>query len=428
MIFLGLTIIILSQFISYFLIVKKMKDYFNPIIFTFFFIFFPFILSHANISVYQYQKYDSLTYLIFISSSIMLLLLSLFVYFWRINDKSKNYSLEIRSHLFKLDIVVLLTLIFCFTYLTENYLVSGHIISISQLNIVGDTHLDGIRGLRELNTILRVLLPVLNVFMFMQTKKKRYLILSFISLVIPLSRGSRSTLFNSLIIIIVFLYKKINLKKFLSFLSGILVLIWIGISLGNFRRNYTTRSYAFEVGIFDNFYNETFIGNIISWYYGYYSLSFYNFNSSLLKWIEYPQYFYGLTNLNGLLAYMFSNYPSQPEINYAVSNINGAANVPTAYYYYLVDFGVLGILAFDAIFYTLLFVIYSKSISSRYYRLVYVYLLFHIFNFVFYSSFYAVYLYPILIILMLLVKKKDKGMKNESLCSYDSFQRGTAVD
>ncbi|MEW8968505.1 O-antigen polymerase [Exiguobacterium alkaliphilum] len=421
MILIGLTIIILSQIISYLLLFKKTGDQFNPIVFTFIFIFFPFVLSHAELSVYQYQDYHPLTYLIFITSALMLLLLSIFIYFWEVKNVHFVNYLEIRSHLLGVNIIYFLTILFCFTYLFENYLVSGHIISISQLNIVGDTHLDGVKGFRELNTTLRVLLPVLNIYMFVSTKKKRYLILSFVSLIIPLSRGSRSTFFNSIIIIIVFLYRKIDFKKVFVFGGGILALVWMGINLGNFRRSYTTRAYAFEVGIFDSFYNETFIGNIVSWYYGYYSLSFHNFNSSLLKWMEDPDYYFGLSNLNGLVAYVFSNYPSQQEFNYAVSSINGAANVPTAYYYYLIDFGVLGILAFDAIFYAILFTIYYNSINSKYYRLVYCYLLFHILNFVFYSSFYAVYLYPILILMVLLVKKRVKENTYEDLRSHDSL-------
>lgn len=428
MILIGLTIIIFSQFVSYLLIVKKTGDYFNPIIFTFFFIFFPFALSHANLSVYQYQEYHPLIYLVFITSSLMLLLLSIFIFFWRMKKNDEVRHLEVRSHFFKVNISVFLTVLFSFTYLLENYLVSGHVVSLSQLNIVGDTHLEGIRGLRELNTTLRVLLPVLNIYMFVQTKKKRYLIFSLIAIIIPLSRGSRSTFFNSVIVIIVFLYKKIDIKKTMVFVSGILLLVWMGISLGNFRRSYTTRSYAFEVGIFENFYNETFIGNIISWYYGYYALSFHNLNTSLLKWMDNPEYYRGLSNLNGLFSYIFSNYPSQTDFNYAVSSINGAANVPTAYYYYLIDFGVLGMLAFDVLFYLLLFTVYYRSINSNYYRIIYSYLLFHILNFVFYSSFYAVYLYPILIVMVLLVKKRVKEKTYESLRPYDSLQRKIRMD
>ncbi len=89
---------------------------------------------------------------------------------------------------------------------------------------------------------------------------------------------------------------------------------------------------------------------------------------------------------------------------------SGAANVPTSMYFSLVDFGVIGILVFDVIFYSCLFAIYRKSTNNSYYRLVYSYLLLQVINFAFYSSFYAVYMYAIIIILCLL-----KGLHRKKL-------------
>jgi oligosaccharide repeat unit polymerase len=268
------------------------------------------------------------------------------------------------------------------------------------IEVTGDTHLDGIPILREINTVLRVLLPIMNVYMFLETRKKRYLFLCLIAILVPLSRGSRSTFFNSFLIILTLIFRKVNFKKILIISTIILTLIISGISLGNYRRIYTTREYGFEVGIFGDFFNNNLVGNIFSWYYGYYSLSFYNLSSSINNWVQNPNHYLGLTNLNGLLAYFFDNYPSQSEFNYSVTSINGAANVPTAFYYYIVDFGILGAVIFDFVFYSILFYFYKKSLNDNFYRLVYCLLLFNILNFIFYSSFYAVYLYPIILFLI----------------------------
>lgn len=418
MIFILLLLILIFQITSYVILVKKFTDYFNPVLFTFFFIFFPFVLSHLNLSVYQHNEYHYYVYLIMLFSSFGILLLAFLINILKSDHIQKKLEVK-NSHLKVFNIVAILSVVFPITYLYENYMISGHWFSLLTIEVTGDTHLEGIPILREINTILRVLLPIMNIYMFLETKKKRYLFLCLVSILVPLSRGSRSTFFNSFLIILTLIFRKISLKKILAIVTVILTLVISGISLGNYRRIYTTREYGFEVGIFSDFFNNNVLGNIFSWYYGYYSLSFYNLSTSINNWVQNPNHFLGLTNLNGLLAYFFNNYPSQSDFNYSIVNINGAANVPTAFYYYIVDFGILGASIFDFIFYSILFYFYRKSINDSFYRLVYCLLLFNVLNFVFYSSFYAVYLYPIILFLiafkfLYIRKKEDNTVANFS--------------
>ncbi|MEM5016270.1 O-antigen polymerase [Metabacillus indicus] len=393
-----------QQVISYFLLVKKFRDFFNPILFTFIFIYFPFCISHLKLSAYQTIEYHPYFYIIMLVSSTLILYYSFFA---RPQKVKVSYELKVDNRLL---IIVALNIVYVLSYFYENVYLSGSIIPLTVIDEVGDVHLNGLPIVREFNTVFRVLLPLLNYYLFWKTKKKRYLLLSVLSLCIPLSRGSRSAVINSIIIITVFSLRKINFKKILITMTTVIVGLQIAMYLGDYRRSYTNNSYGYEVGIVSDWLNTTVIGKIISWYYGYYALSLYNFNTSLLKWLNDQVFFLGLTNLNGLLSYFVNSYPTQSEFNSRIENINGAANVPTALYYYLIDFGVLGIFIIDFFVYTLLFFVYKRSMYDSFYRLCYCYLLLHILTFAFYSSFYAVLFYPLMILVLLFKKFFHKGI------------------
>lgn len=384
-------IILIEQFIAYFYLVKKFKDFFNPVLFTFIFIFFPFFLSHLKLSIYQNYDYSWYIYIIMLVSSNIILFYSILI---QPNQNRYIYELKKNSSFMW---VVLFSITYIGTYLYENFIISGNFISLLSVEENGSTHLQGVKFFREFNTISRVLLPLLNFYMFSKTGKKIYLILSLVCLLVPLSRGSRIAVIGSIIIILTFFLKKINIKKVLLIMLFLSLLINFSMSIGNERRVYTEKSYGEEVGILNPYLNNNLFGETISWYYGYYSLSIYNFNTSLNEWLNNEVYFWGQANLNGLLSFFIEEYPTQEEFNSRIKYINGAANVPTAYYYYLIDFGIIGVFFFDLLFYGLIFNIYKKAKNDSFYRMFYCYLLLHIINFVFYSSFYAVFMYPLII-------------------------------
>ncbi|PEJ65958.1 O-antigen polymerase [Bacillus toyonensis] len=395
-------VIILQQISAYFILLKKFEDYFNPVLFTFLFVYFPFCLSYFKLSIFQTIDIHPYLYIIMLVSSSIIWMFAMLI-----NPVHKKIKYELQEN-YKVSLVILLNIVYIIGYFYENTVISGHLLPLMMIENTGDTHLQGVKYIREINTVLRVLLPLLNFYLYYKTGKKRYLFLSVISALVPLSRGSRSAVINSILMILTFKFRKINIKKI--FIVGIVlfVVINLAMSLGDHRRVYTSNSYGYEVGIVKENLNDNTVGQAVSWYYGYYSLAFYNFNTSLINWLNDEVFFFGKANLNGLVSYFINNYPSQEEFNSRIINVNGAANVPTALYYYLIDFGVLGIFFFDLLFYTILFNVYRKSKNDELYRLIYCYLLLHILNFAFYSSFYAVSLYPIIIFLYLFKKVQHK--------------------
>ncbi|PGS45138.1 hypothetical protein COC58_00155 [Bacillus cereus] len=402
-----ISVIILQQFFAYFILLRKFEDYFNPVLFTFLFIYFPFCLSYFKLSTFQTLDIHPYLYVIMLISSSIIVMFSILIY---PTDTKVKYEFQKN---YKLSVVVILNILYVVFYFYENTVISGHLLPLMNMENSGDTHLQGVKYIREINTVLRVLLPLLNFYLYYKTGKKRYLLLSIVTSLVPLSRGSRSAVVNSILMILAFKFKKINIKKILFVGVALVVVINFAMSLGDHRRAYTSNSYGYEVGITSESLNEGTVGQAISWYYGYYSLSFYNFNTSLIKWLNDEVFFFGQANLNGLISYFITDYPSQQDFNSRIVNVNGAANVPTALYYYLIDFGVLGIFFFDLLFYSILFSVYKKSKNDSLYRLIYCYLLLHILNFVFYSSFYAVSLYPIMIFVYLFMKLQHKKEKCE---------------
>ncbi|MFC8053591.1 O-antigen polymerase [Bacillus cereus] len=407
-----ISVIILQQFFAYFILLRKFEDYFNPVLFTFLFIYFPFCLSYFKLSTFQTLDIHPYLYVIMLISSSIIVMFSILIY---PTDTKVKYEFQDN---YKLSLVVILNILYVLFYFYENTVISGHLLPLMNMGNSGDTHLQGVKYIREINTVLRVLLPLLNFYLYYKTGKKRYLLLSIVTSLVPLSRGSRSAVVNSILMILAFKFKKINIKKILFVGVVLVVVINFAMSLGDHRRAYTSNSYGYEVGITSESLNEGTVGQAISWYYGYYSLSFYNFNTSLIKWLNDEVFFFGQANLNGLISYFITDYPSQQDFNSRIVNVNGAANVPTALYYYLIDFGVLGIFFFDLLFYSTLFSVYKKSKNDSLYRLIYCYLLLHILNFVFYSSFYAVSLYPIMIFVYLFMKLQHKKEKCE-----DSYEK-----
>lgn len=402
--------ILVFQLVSYILIVKKLKDYFNPVLFTSIFIFIPFCLSTFKLSVYQKIDYSPYVYLILLSSSAIILIHAMLIKpieERRGNSESSKLDLSLRKNTFL--VIFLLNIIYVVSYLMENKMITGLYLPLSSMDEVGDIHLENIPILREINTVLRFVLPLLNFYLYKKTSEKKYLFMLILTIFVPLSRGSRSAIINAILMIAAFNFRKIKLKKAILLAVLCIGILIVAISIGNERRGtYTSKSYAYEIGVSQTFEASNPVHDIFSWYYGYYSLSFYNFNSSLINWEENKVYFNGLANLNGLLTYFFDNYPTQYEFNSRIISVNGAAVVPTAYYYYLIDFGIVGILIFEIIFYGLLFHYYRKSINNQYFRLVYCFLLLQVLNFVFYSSFYSVCLYPILIIVYIFKKVSHK--------------------
>ncbi|WP_140456661.1 MULTISPECIES: O-antigen polymerase [Priestia] len=400
-----LSLIIIEQIISYGLLVKKFRDYFNPILFTFVFIYLPFCLSHLKLSILQVQEYNPVIYVIFLFSSTFILFISIFL---KPSIRKMEKELIGKQSLW-MFFAILLNIIYITTYFYENLIANGVLVPL--LNVEdGGAHLNGLPYFREVNTVFRAFMPLFNFYLYYKSKKKIYLLLTLITIFVPLSRGSRIAVISSFLIIAAFMLRKINIKKIFIIFIAFFVLLNSAMSIGDYRRSYTTESYGYEVGITNSFLNNNPIGELISWYYGYYSLSIYNFNLSLNTWLHNEIYFYGLANLNGLLSFFINVYPTPEEFNSRVTYVSGAANVPTSMYFSLVDFGIIGILVFDVIFYSCLFAIYRKSTNNSYYRLVYSYLLLQVINFAFYSSFYAVYMYAIIIILCLL-----KGLHRKKL-------------
>lgn len=407
-------VIIIQQILSYKSLAKKTNDYFNPIIFTFFFIYLPFSLSSLKLSNLQTFDYHPYVLVIMFCSSTIIMYISLMI---KIPILNNNLRVSITNNKVSksLSFIVLLNIIYIILYLYENKVVSGFLFPLFSIEEAGDTHLQGVRFVREINTLFRVFLPLANFYLYYVTKEKKYLIYTFITAIVPLSRGSRIAVINSIIIIVAFTLRKVNMKKIMLLIIVSVILIYFSMSLGDHRRVYTDITYGNEVGIYNELLNNNILGESIAWYYGYYSLSFYNFNISLTNWLQDQIHFFGLSNLNGLLSYFISSYPTQDQFNSSLQYVSGASNVPTALYFYLIDFGVIGIFFFDLLFYLILFAVYKRSLNDSFYRLVYCFMLLHVINFVFYSSFYAVYLYPIFIILAIYKRLYYNRLKGVSV-------------
>lgn len=398
--------ILLEIIASFAILLKKTGNLLNPALFFGFFIYVPFIMQTLNLSVYQQMTTPPMISFVFLFSSSVVLFYSLIF-----KIRASNFYINITAKLIFLSVVFCLS--FLVTYLVENFQLSNSFVPILQGL---DIHLDGIRGLREYNSIMRMFVPIFSFYMYKECKKNIFLIFYVLSLLVPLTRGSRSSVMIAIIGALVLTVYEVKLKTFVKiFVLGVL-LVNIFVSVGNIRisENHTANTYGRLIGLNDDFYNYNSFGEIFSWYYGYYGLSYYNLQTSYSTWNRNPQMYYGLVNTYGVtkaigVGKYIPNYPTDVEITARQTIIGGAANVCTAFYFYLMDFGPLGMIVLDLIFISIIFYVFSKSISSRYFRFWYSILLIHIIIFAFYSSFYSIMMWPMIMLVTLfgvIAKKK----------------------
>lgn len=330
------------------------KNYIHVITFLWWGIFFPLFLYNLNWStLIDTRNCQMFNYMV-----IMIVLITIIYSFLSANIKpqkiEENQSIEMTN--FGLNIAIFLNLLFIFLYLLENYMGSGTIIP-------------GMKGIDIHNQYSAPVISYItnNSYLFLSfdflayraTGKKSYLVWILVIIAIPIiTRSARMNIVMAIVQLLCLytlfakknlLYKRKDHKLFKNSIISILCMC-LAVGLMDFT-NYRMSHY----GMYDINYADTTGWNgptFLKWlapYYGYFPLSFNNLKINVANRVINHNYL-GLYSFNSLYFGIFhTDRLFGIDSNAAISNnliTNGAANVPTGFWDFYYDYGVLFFIPF----------------------------------------------------------------------------------
>ncbi len=239
-------------------------------------------------------------------------------------------------------LIVIISIFYILLYLLENYIGTGYLIPTMH-GIDVHTYSAPIISLITRNNYIFLILPTIQ---FLKRRKVIDLIQIVLILFIPFfTRAARITVIISLVEILC-LYFFLNTKKKRTIILSILIVI-IGIAFLGFNdyrtnkyNNVSNYSYSNEI----QYKGPNVLKSSVAAYYGYFPLSFNNLNVNL----KYKQYDYNFVGLNTFYDLYYGVF--QLDTFFGVDSLKAeksrvivtrAATVPTAFYNYFYDFGPL---------------------------------------------------------------------------------------
>ncbi|WP_124553231.1 O-antigen polymerase [Methylophilus methylotrophus] len=342
-------------FVCVFISIKASARWINPVTVIAFTFFVPLLFATLRLSLLQAHEWSYETYIAIwfvvgawlIFPTIVILSKGSPNYLGTINQfsTSSNYIVGYRY--------VSLVVITC--YLISNYIQAKTLIPVLIPDVAYRIHTEFPPVLRLFARCIPVVTGMAYMAFFSKRKWVDFFILT-VALLMPLSRLSRIDVILSFsILLILFTHYpifKFNLKRVVSALLITTILAVAFAELGNLRTN---RFGKYEVDYSDIIkWNSSVTGpaDILPILYGYFPLSFENFDSFVRQNKE--KRTNGTMSFDWLLTgtFKFNRFANLGGLNGLGSfkPISGAANVPTSLHPFYSDFGPIGIF-FPAFFY-----------------------------------------------------------------------------
>jgi hypothetical protein len=321
----------------------KRKELLSPGHIFFFFIIINIFLYLKGYSRYiNLQNLDPSVYSLFIGMLFVFLLITVLTKKINVSVEDVSYQIKRPKLLFLLNLA---NISFVFV---ENIIGSGKLIPTLH-NI--DIHTFSM-PIISLYTRSNGFLLIFNYLYYINSKKKRYILLSFLVALLPMvTRAARMTsviaILQFLIFFIIINKKWIhnNFKQIAKIVSVSLILIIIMTSIAEYRmKNYNNFDETYSSTIEYTGYEDEF--GILPMYYGYFVLGYENLNLSV-KNIKSQGEIY----TNGLYTFapifvgalkfdnLFNDFPDREYANSFRLNNVSSATVPTGFYEFFLDFG-----------------------------------------------------------------------------------------
>lgn len=333
------------------------KNYLNVITFIFWGIFFPLFLYQLDWSYLIDNNNDNIFNYIFVMVAMITIIYSLITANVKPYLLDSNKTIEITQ--LGTNIATFLNVLFILLYLLENYLSSGSIFP----GLVGiDVHNKASVSVISYITNASFLFLAFDLLAYKATKKKKYIIWLVIIILIPIiTRSARMAMLMSLfqlvsLYVAIFprnnslMTKKEKIYRFARniIILGLIVAFLFGImSFTNYRMSHYGKyniTYADTIGwIGPNFLQS------LAPYYGYFPLSFNNLKINIINQVIHPNYlgiysfiglYFGLFHIDRLFGIDGNLYSENNLIT------NGAANVPTGFWNFYYDYGILFFIPF----------------------------------------------------------------------------------
>ncbi|WP_288717757.1 oligosaccharide repeat unit polymerase [uncultured Limosilactobacillus sp.] len=345
-------ILCLIVFIFWLYIFFLKKNYLNIITFIFWGIFFPLFLYQLDWSYLVDNSNNSIFNYMFLTITIITIIYSCITANIKPFQLADNQTIEITS--IGSNIAVFLNVSFILLYLLENYISSGSIVP----GLIGiDIHNKASVSVISYITNISYLFLAFDLLAYKATKKKKYIIWLVVIVLTPIiTRSARMTMLISLfqllsLYILIFHRRNSSVTKKEkrhiiirnTFITIIIIIFLLAImSFTNYRMSH--------YGKYNITYADTieWIGpTFLKWlapYYGYFPLSFNNLKINIINQTIHPNYlgiysfiglYFGLFHIDRLLGIDGNLYNENNLIT------NGAANVPTGFWNFYYDYGIL---------------------------------------------------------------------------------------
>ena len=342
------------------------------------------------------------------------------------NDMKINLKQFVYGHR-EINIYLLINIVYILLFFIENYMGSRSFIP----NLVGiDIHTYSGPLISYFTRSIYVML-ILNYIAYITFNKKIYLVFFVLDvLLFPIFRGARLNMFMSILefglFFVIYNIKFItkNKEKFLKIISIVLIIVCIGIYVGNKRieKQYEkseTKQITYSDLIAYNGPKDKL--GILSWYYGYFPMSFANLDKTV-RYIDYNNIktnglytarplFVGILKLNKLIP----NYPDTEYVDSISQYYTTSATVGTGYKEFYLDFRYFVFIPI-AIYALISLCIYNKIAKDIYYLSIYAYIAGSWFFMSFQNIFIDIAIYNIIflyLIKILFVKNKKSQLGGE---------------
>lgn len=356
-------------FVTIFFYVKR-RDFLSPGQIAFIFVIINiFLYLQAYSGFIDISKIDSSTLFLFNSIILIFLFVTIFTKGNNIQVKDLTYRLKNKR------ILLLLNLINIGLVFVENY-VGGGVLIPTLYGI--DIHTFSM-PLISLYTRSIGFLIIFNYLFFINSKQKRYILLSVLVVLLPII--TRSARMTSVIAIIQFMIFYIiinkrfiynNFKKIVKLaLISIAVVVFL-TSIAQYRmKNYNNYFRPYSDTILYTGYEDNL--GVLPMYYGYFVLGYENLNLSIQN-IKFNSgiHTYGIYTMapifTGIFKFdnIFDNYPARSYANsFRLRNVS-TATVPTGFYEFFLDFGDFAFISIF-IYAGILLIFYNKIRKDSFY-------------------------------------------------------------
>lgn len=358
-----MTILYLSLLICFnYFVAKRARNIFNPQFFLSLFFHVPLVLSSLKLTAVEGDIWLFETKVMLSGAFLIFCLPGIFVLLFR---KESGHPIVVRKHRLANGYTSLRLIVFGLiaSYLLENFILSGNILPfLTGSDQLHKLHTASIPGLSIVSRSIS-LGCLLSFYMFMEKRKLIDLGLLILTLIIPLTKGSRMELFISILVVVIF-YFSINQPSFKRLLItsgiGVSIVIVMGFigqmrssQLGEIKWSYANIiGYNGNPGPYDSF----------AFAYSYFVLNFDNLDR-LIRNTPNTRY-HGLLSLMPLTdsVFEFDRVFNKPGIeilkNHRKPNTkNGVSTALAAFY---LDFGPVGGLISLSMY--MLFLIYLYAI------------------------------------------------------------------